>query len=299
MDLIEGKKGILSILNEECLIPKSTDSSFLSKIKVSCGTYNCFNVGLLTRDEFVVKHYAGSVSYVVYGFLDKNKDTMPEDLRQLLSTSASNLLATLFSQVGGNLLFNSSEEVQIVDRETMKSLLLLDENATQSPTERMALLSTLSSNIHSPLGQYSSPMASPAAGSQMTESFNPSSPSVVSSPTADSGVLRRRRSFLESTPPTLTSASSIRVANNKRRMSSFMLAETVAMKFKSQLANLLDTITATEVQYVRCFKPNANKSSLEFNSRMVRAIIRDCLDSIMILFLVWLGRRTVKKLWRD
>jgi myosin-5 len=31
----------------------------------------------------------------------------------------------------------------------------------------------------------------------------------------------------------------------------------------------MDTITATEVQYVRCIKPNANKSSKEYNRALV------------------------------
>ena len=48
---------------------------------------------------FVVRHYAGEVSYDGGGFVDKNKDRCPEDLLVLLRNSSSSFVAML---VGGN-----------------------------------------------------------------------------------------------------------------------------------------------------------------------------------------------------
>ena len=56
----------------------------------------------------------------------------------------------------------------------------------------------------------------------------------------------------------------------KNSRKSFLKADTVTTKFKSQLASLMDTITGTDVQYVRCIKPNSVKSRQIFDRNMVR-----------------------------
>ena len=56
----------------------------------------------------------------------------------------------------------------------------------------------------------------------------------------------------------------------KASRKSFLKADTVTTKFKSQLGSLMNTITGTDVQYVRCIKPNAVKSRQIFDRNMVR-----------------------------
>jgi len=46
-------------------------------------------------------------------------------------------------------------------------------------------------------------------------------------------------------------------------------ADTVATKFKSSLSQLMETIGKTSTQYVRCIKPNKNKSPMEVDNNMV------------------------------
>ena len=53
------------------------------------------------------------------------------------------------------------------------------------------------------------------------------------------------------------------------RKGSTLAVNTVSMQFKGQLKSLMKSITETNVQYVRCVKPNKNKSSTEFDKRMV------------------------------
>lgn len=226
LDLIEGRHGLLAILNEECLIPQSSDATFLSKIKSSCVTFSCFNVGLLTRDMFTVTHYAGAVSYTVFGFLDRNKDSLPEDSRLLLSTSSNNLISTIFSAAAGTLFATAVDEIVALDRDSLRRMLLLDSEISSQPEEQSKVLKN---------------------------------------------VMEKRKSVLERRDSKVNDNAFLakpHPAQNKRR-AGYMLAETVSTKFKRQLTTLLDSIAATEVQYVRCFKPNANKSSKEFNHRMV------------------------------
>ena len=49
------------------------------------------------RNCFVIEHYAGPVAYNVVGFLQKNKDALPEDVRGVLARSTLPLLAQLMA----------------------------------------------------------------------------------------------------------------------------------------------------------------------------------------------------------
>lgn len=164
LELIEGKLGIMDLLNEECLVPRGSDKNFLAKMYMNNSNHSCITSrGLeIEKDEFCVTHYAGKVIYSTNGFLDRNRDAIPSELKQLLLSSTNTLLHKIFS---------------------------LDADA------------------------------------QMT--------------------------------------------STKRKNRSFIKADTVTMKFKTQLSALMDTITGTDVQYVRCIKPNYSKSSKTFDRHMV------------------------------
>lgn len=56
------------------------------------------------------------------------------------------------------------------------------------------------------------------------------------------------------------------------RKQSFMKADTVTIKFRSQLSDLMTMIGMTNVQYVRCIKPNSLKSKIVFDRNMVSAL---------------------------
>ena len=53
-------------------------------------------VGTRTRNAFCVKHFAGEVTYDVTGFLDKNRDTLTEDLVDMLRSSEHFYLQLLY-----------------------------------------------------------------------------------------------------------------------------------------------------------------------------------------------------------
>ena len=53
-------------------------------------------VGTRTRNAFCVKHFAGEVTYDVTGFLDKNRDTLTEDLVDMLRSSEHSYLQLLY-----------------------------------------------------------------------------------------------------------------------------------------------------------------------------------------------------------
>jgi myosin V len=55
----------------------------------------------------------------------------------------------------------------------------------------------------------------------------------------------------------------------QKRGESYLKSETVLTKFKSQLTSLMTSISKTNVQYVRCIKPNSLKSSTIYDRAMV------------------------------
>lgn len=85
------------MLDEECRFPKSSDASFLEKITAQHKDTKNFERAKTARTSFVVKHYAGDVSYEVKDFLEKNRDTMREDMLSILLGSKVELVKTIFT----------------------------------------------------------------------------------------------------------------------------------------------------------------------------------------------------------
>eukprot|EP01119_Soliformovum_irregulare_P017877 TRINITY_DN5376_c0_g1_i4.p1 TRINITY_DN5376_c0_g1~~TRINITY_DN5376_c0_g1_i4.p1 ORF type:complete len:1818 (+),score=627.39 TRINITY_DN5376_c0_g1_i4:113-5566(+) len=104
INLVEGKRtGIFALLDEECIMPKGTDKSFTSKVHTNHTSNNNLAVPVakgkmrLTKDEgFVIKHFAGEVTYTSKNFLDKNNDTLHNDLQTLLMSTKKIMLRSIF-----------------------------------------------------------------------------------------------------------------------------------------------------------------------------------------------------------
>lgn len=97
LELIEGKMGIVNLLNEEVLRPMATDASFVSKVLDTHTSHSFLEGTKFNKMTFLIRHYAGDIIYDGSGFLEKNKDTLPTDLVTLLSSSASPLVSNIFT----------------------------------------------------------------------------------------------------------------------------------------------------------------------------------------------------------
>ncbi|XP_062400945.1 myosin, heavy chain 7B, cardiac muscle, beta a [Sardina pilchardus] len=102
IDLIEKPLGILSILEEECMFPKATDSSFKAKLYDNhVGKSPNFQKPRPDKKrkfeaQFEIMHYAGVVPYNIAGWLDKNKDPLNETVVACFQKSSNKLLAALY-----------------------------------------------------------------------------------------------------------------------------------------------------------------------------------------------------------
>ncbi|KAM6111284.1 myosin-1B isoform 2-T2 [Pterocles gutturalis] len=106
IELIEKPMGIFSILEEECMFPKATDTSFKNKLyDQHLGKSNNFQKPKPGKGKaeahFSLVHYAGTVDYNITGWLEKNKDPLNETVVGLYQKSSLKTLALLFASVGG------------------------------------------------------------------------------------------------------------------------------------------------------------------------------------------------------
>ncbi|XP_026209783.1 myosin-1B-like isoform X4 [Anabas testudineus] len=102
IELIEKPMGIFSILEEECMFPKATDSSFKNKLyDQHLGKNSIFQKPkpskAKTEAHFSLMHYAGTVDYNISGWLEKNKDPLNDTVVQLYQKASLKLLSQLFA----------------------------------------------------------------------------------------------------------------------------------------------------------------------------------------------------------
>lgn len=113
IDLIETSGnaiGILSLLDEECIMPKATDLTFTNKLHSIWASEpqpgEEEHPGKLKYEPsrfeqgFIVHHYAGRVEYRTDGWLEKNKDPLNDNVTRVLAASGEKYIASLFSDYG-------------------------------------------------------------------------------------------------------------------------------------------------------------------------------------------------------
>ena len=217
IDVIEGKLGVLALLDEESRLPSGTDTSFLQKLYTQIAkpeTKDVFKKPRFGNTAFTIAHYALDVTYEAEGFLEKNRDTVPDEHMTLLASTKNTFL-----------------------REVLDAALA----STKSP-----------------------------------ESPMPNSPAF-----SDTSGASRRQSFIPD--PGRTSLVNSAISGSKRPGAAAR-KPTQASIFKASLASLMDTLSITNVHYIRCIKPNEQKEAWKFVPQQVLGQLRACgvLETIRI-----------------
>ncbi|ULU12341.1 hypothetical protein L3Y34_015571 [Caenorhabditis briggsae] len=100
-DLIEVKRppGIMSLLDDTCAQNhgqrEGVDRQLLTTLSKSFAGHPHFGPG---SDSFLIKHYAGDVTYNVDGFCDRNRDVLYPDLILLMQKSSNAFIRSLFPE---------------------------------------------------------------------------------------------------------------------------------------------------------------------------------------------------------
>ena len=95
IDLIEGKMGILSLLDEESRLPMGSDESFVNKLhhNYSQDRHKFYKKPRFGKSAFTVCHYAIDVTYESEGFIEKNRDTVPDEQLEVLKNTSNTFLS--------------------------------------------------------------------------------------------------------------------------------------------------------------------------------------------------------------
>ncbi|KLO11995.1 myosin 5 [Schizopora paradoxa] len=218
IDVIEGKLGILALLDEESRLPSGSDSSFVQKLYTQLAkpeTKAVFKKPRFGQTAFTIAHYALDVTYEVEGFIEKNRDTVPDEHLTLLASTKNPFL-----------------------KEVLETAL-----ASTKP---------------------------------------PESPKPASPIPSESGSGSSRRSSIIPDPgrATLAAVSSSGI----KRPGAVAKKPTLGSIFKASLVSLMDTLSVTNVHYIRCIKPNEQKKAWEFQPQQVLGQLRACgvLETIRI-----------------
>ncbi|MFH4981152.1 hypothetical protein AB6A40_007861 [Gnathostoma spinigerum] len=96
IELIEKPLGIISMLDEECIVPKATDLTLAEKLNEQhLGKHPNFEKpkppkGKQSEAHFAMRHYAGTVRYNVTNWLEKNKDPLNDTVVSVMKGSNDN-----------------------------------------------------------------------------------------------------------------------------------------------------------------------------------------------------------------
>ncbi|ODQ64492.1 hypothetical protein NADFUDRAFT_52130 [Nadsonia fulvescens var. elongata DSM 6958] len=95
ISLIEAKLGILSLLDEEARLPAGSDDSWINKLYQNFdndANKQFFKKPRFGKTSFIISHYAMDVAYEMDAFVEKNRDTVPEEHLENLMNSENQFL---------------------------------------------------------------------------------------------------------------------------------------------------------------------------------------------------------------
>lgn len=87
--------GILTLLDEESRLPAGADASLASKLHQQLAKpehKTVFKKPRFNQNAFTIAHYAHDVTYDIEGFIEKNRDTVPDEHLALLQASSNDFL---------------------------------------------------------------------------------------------------------------------------------------------------------------------------------------------------------------
>jgi myosin-7 len=92
---------IIGMIDEEVMLPKATDIGLIEKLNKKMGDPKAprksYAIKKQIPENFIIKHYAGDVSYNIMSFLDKNRDSISESLQTTVKSCTNEIVLTLFN----------------------------------------------------------------------------------------------------------------------------------------------------------------------------------------------------------
>ena len=95
-EMIEKRGGLYALIDEESIFPQGTDASLMKKLAGNTRDKFFEQSKQNAAAQFLIKHYAGTVTYDTSGMLDSNKDTLFWDLVMTANAARNKIVASLF-----------------------------------------------------------------------------------------------------------------------------------------------------------------------------------------------------------
>lgn len=148
-DLIEAKRppGIFAAMNDSVATAhadsNAADQAFAQRLNLFSSNPH-FE---LRSSKFIIKHYAGDVTYDVNGITDKNKDQLQKDLVELIGTTTNTFLSTIFPDAidreskkrpptaGDKIIKSANELVETLSKAQPSYIRTIKPNQTKSPND--------------------------------------------------------------------------------------------------------------------------------------------------------------------
>lgn len=148
-DLIEARRppGIFAAMNDSVATAhadsNAADQAFAQRLNLFSSNPH-FE---LRQNKFVIKHYAGDVTYEVNGITDKNKDQLQKDLVELMSTTQNPFIHTIFPAevdkdskrrpptAGDKIIKSANELVETLSKAQPSYIRTIKPNQTKSPND--------------------------------------------------------------------------------------------------------------------------------------------------------------------
>ncbi|KAJ1678828.1 Myosin type-2 heavy chain 1, partial [Spiromyces aspiralis] len=198
-----------------------------------------FSKPRFSNEAFTIKHYACDVTYESEGFLEKNRDTVPDEIMELLRKSSFPLISELV-------------DVSALDQQKPPG----GPSAPSSST-------TASSTSHTLTGTLTGSAPKFSRLASVRAMFEGNGDPATTSTTGTGG---------KPTAAELHSGTTGKAPGAHPRKQ----APTLAMVFKHSLNQLMDTLAATDMHYIRCVKPNSAKEAWGFEPDLVLNQLRSC-----------------------
>lgn len=252
IDLIEGKLGVLALLDEESRLPSGSDASFVQKLYTQLSKpehAKVFKKPKFGTSAFTIAHYALDVTYEGEGFLEKNKDSVPDEHLALLNATSNSFLK------------------EVLDKA----------NEIRNAPSKTDTVGALPGGRDSPALD-SHPMSPTGSNTSVTNKRM----SILDGP--GSSIVSKRQSLAPVSAATLGNRVVSGGAGPPKRAGAVAKKPTLGSIFKGSLIALMDTIDSTNAHYIRCIKPNEAKRAWEFDPPMVLGQLRACgvLETIKI-----------------
>lgn len=144
LDLIEGKMGIIAMMNDHLQRPRGTEDAFVNRLKrLYKDAPKEISFGKIDRTKFTIHHYAGPVIYEAVGFMEKHEDSLMINLVQLMKNSSIPLVQDIFkidhmsksNTVGSKFKKSLNDLKKQIDLTNVQYIRCIKPNAKKIPNE--------------------------------------------------------------------------------------------------------------------------------------------------------------------